>query len=207
MWRRAMLDFKITNLTTQPISLGPRASIILAAGEQRVVSTVIVPTVELIYLSRTGKVSIDEILDELGGQPFEDLNIKRDVEVKNETSKPVKFNLATFGGSITVSPGDTVCISTYEVPLEDIMNLVEAGVLSLVSIKNTVGGTAAPLAAPPTASTTHADSYNGNDAPGTGSNTLDEGASRIWNKIDTVQSFLVTRIGSAYRLVELTDFS
>lgn len=46
--------------------------------------------------------------------------------------------------------------------------------------------------------------YTGNDAPGAGSNTLDDGESRIWNKVDTAQSFLVTRTGVAYRLVELS---
>lgn len=49
--------------------------------------------------------------------------------------------------------------------------------------------------------------YSGNDAPGTGANTLTDGKSRIWHKIDTLQSFLVTRTGAAYRLVELTVYT
>ena len=47
-------------------------------------------------------------------------------------------------------------------------------------------------------------SYTGNDAPGAGANTLDDGESRFWNKVDTAQSFLVLRVGAAYRLVELS---
>ena len=49
--------------------------------------------------------------------------------------------------------------------------------------------------------------YDGDDAPGTGLNTLAVGKSRIWNKIDTAQSFLVTRVTSGYRLVELTAYA
>ena len=49
--------------------------------------------------------------------------------------------------------------------------------------------------------------YDGNDAPGTGLNVLAVGKSRIWNKIDTAQSFLVTRVASGYRLVELTAYA
>ncbi|TFH42703.1 MAG: hypothetical protein E4H01_13110 [Lysobacterales bacterium] len=48
--------------------------------------------------------------------------------------------------------------------------------------------------------------YDGNDVPGTGSNTLVDGKSRIWNKIDSSQSFIVTRVGAQYRLVELTVY-
>ena len=48
--------------------------------------------------------------------------------------------------------------------------------------------------------------YSGNDAPGAGANTLSDGKSKIWHKIDTLQSFLVTRTGAAYRLVELSVY-
>ena len=49
--------------------------------------------------------------------------------------------------------------------------------------------------------------YTGNDVPGSGNNTLVDGNARIWNRVSDSKSFLVNRVGSEYRLVEMTVYA
>ena len=47
-------------------------------------------------------------------------------------------------------------------------------------------------------------SYTGTDAPGTGSNILTAGQSRVWNNATTGKSYFLTNYSTSYRAVELT---
>lgn len=46
--------------------------------------------------------------------------------------------------------------------------------------------------------------YTGTDAPGAGSNTLNNGKSRVWHNTTTGKSYLLTNYSGNYRAVELT---